>query len=49
MKKIVFVVLLITAFHFAINAQEDVNGVILSETNNLTVVQASIFTLLTGM
>ncbi|MEA3448695.1 MAG: T9SS type A sorting domain-containing protein [Bacteroidota bacterium] len=39
MKKIVIVVLLITAFHFAIIAQENVNGVILSETDNLTVVQ----------
>jgi hypothetical protein len=39
MKKIVFTVLILCVFQLAATAQEDVNGEILSETNNLTVVQ----------
>ncbi len=39
MKKIVFTVLILCVFQLAATAQEDVNGEILSETDNLTVVQ----------
>ncbi|MFO7790732.1 MAG: T9SS type A sorting domain-containing protein [Bacteroidales bacterium] len=39
MKKIIFTVLLIYGINYLLNAQEDVNGVIISEDDNLTVVQ----------
>ncbi|MGM0650120.1 MAG: T9SS type A sorting domain-containing protein [Bacteroidota bacterium] len=39
MKQVVFIVLFIWGINYLLNAQEDVNGVIISEDDNLTVVQ----------